>query len=90
VAAGRRNNLKRQGLTAAGRERLRAAALAHRPWQYSTGPRTPEGKAQAAANGKARQTGPTSVRERRAATAAARALAARMASVRRALGGQVL
>ena len=45
VAAGRLNRAKCQGLTEAGRQRLREAALANRPWQFSTGPRTAAGKA---------------------------------------------
>jgi hypothetical protein len=45
------------------RERLRQAALRNQPWRASTGPRTPEGKARAAANGKSRQKGEQSVRE---------------------------
>ena len=44
VAAGRRNWLKRKGLTPDSRERLRQAAFANRPWQHATGPRTAEGK----------------------------------------------
>jgi hypothetical protein len=62
VAAGERNRTKRRGLTAEGREKLRQSALAARPWQYATGPRTPEGKARAAQNGKARQTADVSTR----------------------------
>jgi hypothetical protein len=34
------------------------AALRNRPWEHSTGPRTPEGKAKAAANGRARKPTP--------------------------------
>jgi hypothetical protein len=55
VAAGRLNGLKSRGLTPAGRARLREAALAGCPWTYSTGPRTPEGKARSARNGKGRR-----------------------------------
>jgi hypothetical protein len=66
VAAGRLNRLKRRGLTPAGRERLRLLALAGRPWEQATGPRTPQGKARSALNGKARQQGGRSVREVRA------------------------
>ena len=40
----------RKGLTPAGRERLRRAAARNRPWRFSTGPRTPEGKARSRAN----------------------------------------
>src|SRR5450631_2840819 len=51
VAAGKRNRAKRKGLTPAGRQRLQEAALLHQPWLHSAGPRTSEGKAQAAQNG---------------------------------------
>jgi hypothetical protein len=67
VEAGKRNRTKGKGLTPAGRERLRQAALRHRPWTHSTGPRTAAGKAQAVLNGKRRQLGSCSVRELRAA-----------------------
>src|SRR5215470_11303114 len=63
VAAGKLNRRKRGPLTPEGRERLRQAALTNRPWLASTGPRTAEGKARAARNGKARQKGQQSVRE---------------------------
>lgn len=33
-----------------GRRRLRAAARRNRPWEHSTGPKTPEGKAKSAQN----------------------------------------
>ena len=52
--------------SAEGLERLRAAARAGRPWERSTGPRTPEGKAKSARNGRIRQKGEKSVRELRA------------------------
>ena len=54
VAAGRANRMKRRGLTAEGRQRLREAAMANKPWEHSTGPRTPEGKSRSASNGKVR------------------------------------
>ena len=66
VTAGKENRKKRKGLTPEGRERLRLSALRSQPWRFSTGPRTPEGKARVALNGKRRQTGPVSVRELRA------------------------
>jgi hypothetical protein len=66
-------------------ERLRQAALAARPWERSTGPRTPEGKARVAANGKARQKGPSSVRERRAELAEFQHLIAQMQASRKRL-----
>lgn len=43
--AGRMNRAKRKGLTPEGREALRQAAIANRPWEHSTGPRTLAGKA---------------------------------------------
>jgi hypothetical protein len=63
LAAGKRNRALRKGLTEEGRERLRESAHKHKPWRYSTGPRTPEGKKAAIRNGKMRQLGPKSVRE---------------------------
>jgi len=62
------------GLTEVGRQRLREAALRHKPWTHSTGPRTAAGKARSAANGKKRQLGPLSVREIRADLAGLRGL----------------
>jgi hypothetical protein len=41
----------------------REAALKNQPWKRSTGPKTAEGKAQAARNGKTRQRGRHSYRE---------------------------
>ena len=69
VAAGRRNRAKRRGLSEAGRQRLREAAIANQPWLHSTGPRTPQGKAIAAANGSWRQKGQHSTRELQAEVA---------------------
>jgi hypothetical protein len=67
--AGKQNRQKRGPLTAAGRDRLRQAALEHQPWLRSTGPRSPAGKARAAGNAKVRQKGPLSVRGLRASLA---------------------
>lgn len=74
---------KRVGLTPAGREKLRQVALATRPWEHATGPRTPARKAAAARNGKRRQAGAVSVRELRAELAGLQALVWGMADVRR-------
>jgi hypothetical protein len=87
VAAGRRNRGKWKGLTSEGRERLREAALKNQPWRFSTGPRTPEGKAKMILNGKKRQLGPRSVREVRADLAGLRALLRDMQTTRMALRG---
>ena len=65
----------------------RQAALVNRPWEHSTGPRTPEGKARVAANGKVRQKGPQSVRELRAELAEFQHLIAQMQTDRKALNG---
>jgi hypothetical protein len=87
VAAGRRNRAKSQGVTPEGRERLRQAALLNRPWLHSTGPRTPEGKAKVAMNGKARQQGPRSVRQTKADLGELRGLLREMKETRRVLTG---
>ena len=81
-AAGKANRSKRTGLTPEGRERLRRAALANRPWLHSTGPTTAAGKAKAARNGKRRQVGLVSVRELRADLAGLRSLVAEMTAAR--------
>lgn len=65
VAAGKRNRLKRLGLTEAGRNRLRDAALRNRPWTRSTGPTSETGRVRSAANGRFRQAGETSKRQLR-------------------------
>jgi hypothetical protein len=82
VAAGKRNRALRRGLTEAGRQRLRESALRHEPWRFATGPKTPEGKARSAANGKKRQLGPRSVRQVRAELADLRGLLAEMRAAR--------
>ena len=74
VAAGKKNRLKRKGLSDEGRQKLREAAIVNRPWRFATGPRTPEGKARAAANGKKWQKGEQSVQELRAEVADIQAL----------------
>jgi hypothetical protein len=86
VAAGRMNWAKRGPLTEAERERLRQAALRHRPWEHSTGPRTPAGRAQSALNGKRRQRGPQSLREVRAALKEVRELVRHMRQARAVVG----
>jgi len=67
---------------------LRQAALANRPWESSTGPKSVEGKARAAANGRSRQAGIRSVRELRTELAAVHALVGRMQEVRGDLAGR--
>lgn len=87
VAAGKLNRAKRKGLSPQGRERLREAALKNRPWRFSTGPRSIDGKTRAARNNKVQQKGPLSVRELRSGLAELRALAADMREVRTQLIG---
>ena len=70
-------------LSPEGRERLRQAALAGRPWLHARGPTTPQGKARSAENGRGRQVGESSVRELRRQVAAVGGLAADMAALRR-------
>ncbi len=74
VAAGRRNWQKRGPWTDEARNRVRQAILERQPWLKSTGPRTPEGKARVAKNGKLTQKGPRSVREVRVLVADINAL----------------
>ena len=83
VAAGRLNRMKRKGLTPEGREKLRQAAFQNKPWRFATGPRTAEGKAKVALNGKARQIDARSVREIRRDLADLRGLLREMRNVRR-------
>lgn len=64
--AGRLNRQKREGLTDAGRQRLRDSAATNRPWQHSTGPKSGLGKLRAAQNGRKRQQGATSIRQMKA------------------------
>lgn len=66
VVAGRRNRALRHGLTDAGRERLRDSTSRFQPWRFASGPKSDAGKRQVATNGKVRQIGLLSFRERRA------------------------
>jgi hypothetical protein len=72
-------------LTAEGRAKLRQSALAAQPWQYATGPRTLEGKARAAQNGKFRQTAEVSTRAMARELAELNRLMRDMAATRRLL-----
>jgi hypothetical protein len=86
VAAGKANRLKRKGLTDAGRQRLREAALKNRPWLHSTGPRTESGKERSARNGKVRQLDLFSLRELKADFADLKLLERSMSDTRASLG----
>ena len=66
VLAGRINRMKRGPLPLESMNRMRDAINRKKPWQLSTGPRTPAGKAIVARNGKARQINSRSIREIRA------------------------
>lgn len=48
--AGRENRKKWRGISPEGKEKLRRSALASKPWEHSTGPRTTEGKRVSRAN----------------------------------------
>ena len=82
VAAGRRNRKLRGPLTPEGRERLRQAALANRPWTRSTGPKTQAGKAKSAANGAKQRKDQHSARQTRASVTDVGILAEQMARLR--------
>ena len=66
VLAGRSNRMKRGPLPLESIYRMRDAIDRKKPWQLSTGPRTPAGKAIAARNGRVRQINLRSIREIRA------------------------
>jgi hypothetical protein len=83
VLAGRVNRKKRGEITPQGRETLRQTALRNKPWRFSTGPNTIGGKAIAAANGRCRQKGPTSVRVARKEARAVRVMIDAMRSARK-------
>jgi hypothetical protein len=82
VLAGRMNRQKRGEITPEGKEKLRQTALCNRPWMLSTGPKTAHGRATVARNGKARQKGPTSVREARREARAVRYMIQEMRQAR--------
>ena len=86
VAAGRRNRQLRGPLTPEGRERLRQSAIEHKPWRFSTGPRTAAGKARVANNGRYGQKTERSRRQMRAAVADVSTMIAQMAGYRTMLG----
>jgi hypothetical protein len=80
----RRNRQHWRGMTPEGKARVRAAILANRPWEQSTGPRTAEGKARTARNGRLGREGP-SIRELRAELAGVFNLMTQMAATRQSL-----
>ena len=80
----RRNRQKWRGMSPEGKARVRAAALVHRPWERSTGPRTAEGKARSARNGRLGREG-LSIRELRAELAGVFTLIHQMTASRNSL-----
>ncbi len=82
VEIGRRNQTRWKGHTADGLERLRQAAMRNKPWLFSTGPRTPEGKARCAANGRKLCRDVLSIPEVRAEIAQANAMIAELIELR--------
>jgi hypothetical protein len=85
VEAGRRSRQKWRGFSADGIQRLRQAALANRPWEHSTGPRTAAGKARSVENCRVTQKGPRSVRQLRAELAEFKLLITQMRAGRKEL-----
>jgi hypothetical protein len=81
----RRNRAKWRGFTPEGLEKIRATTLATQPWRYTTGPKTSEGKARSARNGRFRQKGEKSARELRAELADVATLMNKMTEARRSL-----
>ena len=79
--AGDVRQLKRKH-TPEGLQRLRETALKNRPWQYTRGPITPEGKAKVAQNGRYAQKNAVSRRQMEKETAEAHILLTQMAAVR--------
>jgi hypothetical protein len=86
VAAGRRNRCLRGPLSLQGQRRLRLAALWNKPWLFSTGPQTPEGKARSATNGRWRQKGAISDRQTHGSVVDMGLLIKAMTAARRLLG----
>ena len=86
VAAGRVNGKKRRPWSAEERQRQRERALAGQPWQFSTGPNTPEGRHKAALNGLRNPRRPGSLRRAKMDVAQALGLAGQMAAFRASLG----
>src|SRR5262245_3564617 len=82
VAAGRINGLKRRPWTVEDRQRLRIRALETKPWRFSTGPRTAEGKMRATANGRNQLPDPKSKRQAMAGIADVNEMIRMMAGLR--------
>ena len=83
VEIGRRNQARWKGFTPDGLERLRQAVKEFKPWRFSTGPRSPEGKAVCAQNGRKRCRDILSHPQIRAEIHAANALIGELAELRK-------
>jgi hypothetical protein len=81
----RRGKRRHPKFSAEGLERLRAAALANRPWEKTRGPISPEGKARASRNGRFNQKGEKSQRQLHVELAGVFNLINRMVGTRRSL-----
>jgi hypothetical protein len=79
--------LKRPKHSPDGLRRLREATLRNQPWKHATGPKTPEGKARVAQNGRYAQKDALSRRQLAKQMAECDALAANLAELRRRIGG---
>lgn len=79
---GRVAQLKPRKHTPEGLHRLRETALQNRPWQFTRGPSTPEGKARVAENGRYAQKNAVSRRQMAKVLADAHAMVVQMAAVR--------
>ena len=82
VIAGIANFRKRRGLTPEGRLKLQEAARFHQPWVDSTGPRSAEGKANVALNGRKTKRGYTGVRAMRREISSVNAMICQMQGTR--------
>ena len=81
--AGGVGQLKPTSVSAANRKRMRTVALKYRPWQYTRGPTTPEGKAKVAENGRYAQKNELSRRQLTKELSEAHTLLIEMAAVRK-------
>jgi hypothetical protein len=86
VVAGGVQQLKPKYFSPEVRQKKRDLALKNRPWQFATGPKTPEGKARVAQNGRYAQKGVLSRRQIACRLAEFDAMANGLAEMRRRIG----
>jgi len=89
VAVGRRNAALRRPWTDEARTEQRERCLLNKPWKASNGPRTPQGKAKVAANGRGRKPNPGSARQLQMQLAGPSTLLGMMQAMRREMAGAV-